>query len=92
MASPVVFTAVRDLIEASFTDAPVVWPNEGGISDGSVPWVYVDVSGVLTRRIELGIAASEETGAVPSVNRVSSSSGNADGVASVAAPLRCARP
>jgi hypothetical protein len=64
MASPIVFTAVRDLIEGSFTDAPVIWPNEGSLSDGSAPWVYIDVSGVLTRRIELGIAASEETGII----------------------------
>lgn len=64
MSSPEAFTAVRDLIEASFTDAPVVFPNEGTATDSGAPWVYVDVTGVLTRRIELGIGVTEELGTV----------------------------
>lgn len=64
MSSPEVFTAVRDLIEAEFTAHPVVFPNEQTPTDSSAPWVYVDVSGSLTRRIELGIGAYEERGII----------------------------
>lgn len=64
MSSPEAFQAVRDLIEAGFDAAPVVWPNEGSEADSSMPWVYIDVSGSLIRRIELGIGAYEESGVI----------------------------
>jgi hypothetical protein len=64
MSSPEVFTAVRDLITDDFSLCPVVFPNEQTPTDSSLPWVYVDVSGSLLRRIELGIGAYEERGLV----------------------------
>jgi hypothetical protein len=64
MSSPEAFQAVKDLIEAEFLDYPVVWPNEHSPTDSSLPWVYIDVTGVATRRIELGIGAYEETGLI----------------------------
>jgi hypothetical protein len=64
MSSPEVFTTVRDLIEQNFDLCPVVFPNEESATDSSMPWVYVDVSGSLTRRIELGIGATEEVGVI----------------------------
>jgi Bacteriophage related domain of unknown function len=64
MSSPEAFLAVRDLIEAEFSLCPVVWPNEQTPTDSSMPWVYIDVTGSLTRRIELGIGAYEEVGLI----------------------------
>jgi hypothetical protein len=64
MSSVEAFSVVRALIEGTFDRCPVVWPNEGSEADSSMPWVYIDVTGTLTRRIELGIGATEEIGTV----------------------------
>lgn len=64
MSSPEVFLVVRSLLEAEFTDCPLVWPNEGDPPTSTEPFVYVEVSGTLSRRIELGIAAMEERGLI----------------------------
>jgi hypothetical protein len=64
VSSPEAFSAVRSLIETNFDLCPVVWPNEGGSADSSMPWVYCEVTGVSTRRIELGIGATEEVGTI----------------------------
>lgn len=55
MSSDVVFTAVRDLLAAEWSGAPVIWPNEGlEVSDSSAPWIYAEVSGSSLGAIELG--------------------------------------
>ena len=64
MSSPEVFVAVRELLTAELTDVPIVFPNEGDQPDSSMPWVYCEVAGTLSRRIELGNAAMEERGIV----------------------------
>lgn len=64
MSSDAVFSAVRDLITAQWSTTEVVWPNEGGVSDASLPWIYVDVSGNLLDPMELGGGAWIERGLV----------------------------
>lgn len=64
MSSPEVYLAVRELLTAALPDIPIVWPNEGDVTDTSMPWVYCEVVGSVLRRIELGIGFAEERGTV----------------------------
>ena len=56
MSSDVVFTAVRDLLTAEWSGAPITWPNEGlEVADSSSPWVYAELSSSGLYQLELGL-------------------------------------
>jgi hypothetical protein len=59
MSSDVPFSAVREMLEAVWTGAPMVWPNEGlEVSDSSMPWVYCEMTGDSMEAMELGGASA----------------------------------
>ena len=59
MSSEAPFTAVRTLVETTWSGAPVVWPNEGlEVADSSSPWIYMDMSGHEMGAMELGPTAA----------------------------------
>lgn len=59
MSSDAPFTAVRELLEAEWSGAPLVFPNEGlEVSDSSMPWIYLDMSGNDMAALELGPTAA----------------------------------
>jgi hypothetical protein len=58
MSSNAPFTAVRNMMTAQWTGAPLVWPNEGlDVADSSSPWIYMDMSGDEMAALELGASA-----------------------------------
>lgn len=55
MSSDVVFTAVRDLLTAEWSGAPITWPNESlEVADSSSPWIYAELSSSGLYPLELG--------------------------------------
>jgi hypothetical protein len=66
MSSDAPFTAVREMLEAQWSGAALVWPNEGlEVADSSMPWIYMDMSGNDMAAMELGpTAAYAERGVI----------------------------
>lgn len=58
MSSDAPFSAVREMLEQVWGGAPLIWPNEGGVADSSMPWVYMEMSGDDMNALELGQASA----------------------------------
>jgi len=58
MSSDITFTAVRELLDAQWSGAPLAWPNEPAEFDSGMPWIYMDMSGNDMSALELGGASA----------------------------------